>query len=486
MLKTPHEAQLKVLSSQKRRIICVASRRLGKTTLATLAALRCCLDFDRWVRWRGFPGYRIDPMSPAKVMLLAPTRDHVKSLYWEPILAYLTTDPIASQLVKKINATELTIDFYGNRPSLVLRFANHEDGARIRGLKLAMAVTDESQLIDYASIDESLAPALSDLPFSQYLAIGTPAGQGSNSLWRLKLLADKFPEHYDFFHYTCYDNPLLDYDYINMEKETKTPSTFRREYLADFLNFEGQIFETLDDAAKIYTLPDGRAYSKWIAIDWGSKNQAALVLSAHAGKLIVLDGFQNLTGETMSTMVFESHIKRLIETWEVKGGAADPSQPSAIEDFKGKGLPGLMPAYNRIADGIAQVNDYITRGTLKILCGQKKLNTCHLTGDEIYDFLKAYHYEQDKEVPADGVESHVSDCLRYGVAHQNPRSMQYTLAKSNGLIYYKDKRRDPNSKYFDAEVAWRLYGTAPNVDTTHLHRWKTTPYQTLKSAQALF
>ena len=70
--------------------------------------------------------------------------------------------------------------------------------------------------------------------------IGTPKSAVRN-LARLEKVAET-DEDYANFHFTSYDNPFLDPEEIVKAKAETSWDTFREEYLAEYIDFQGALF----------------------------------------------------------------------------------------------------------------------------------------------------------------------------------------------------------------------------------------------------
>tara|TARA_Y100000748_G_scaffold239439_1_gene203590 strand:- start:1062 stop:2105 length:1044 start_codon:yes stop_codon:yes gene_type:complete len=126
---------------------------------------------------------------------------------------------INNMQIKLVNGTQISLKG-SDRPET------------LRGNKVAFVAIDE-----YADMRESvwelvLRPALTDLaPHSSALFIGTPTGR--NHFYELYKKAMDY-EDYQAFHFTSYDNNLLDKKEINAAKKSMSSFGFRQEYMASF------------------------------------------------------------------------------------------------------------------------------------------------------------------------------------------------------------------------------------------------------------
>ena len=203
----PHPAQVKLLQDNHDNVVVASSRRGGKSLAAIMKVLEVALDFDNWIAKRGNKGFTISKASPAIIAVVCPTRDMSKSIYFKPICEMLLNNPKLKPLVKAINKSSLSISFHGNRPDII--FGSTSDSANVwRGRSIVFLLADEAADLPFAAIDESLKPAMSSCKGAQMWVLGSPKGQSTNTLWKFKLLCDKFPEYYSFHRFTITIAPV--------------------------------------------------------------------------------------------------------------------------------------------------------------------------------------------------------------------------------------------------------------------------------------
>lgn len=450
MLPKPHPAQRRILRDKHQTVIVAASRRFGKSLAAMYSYLSTAIDFAKL-----YPDLTINTLTPTRIAVVAPTIRQVRMLHWEPVVALLNETPALSRLVANINATNMTIDFIGNRPSIVMGGA--DAGERFRGYKLVKAVVDEVQDIAWDFIDSVLKPALADTPGSQMLAIGTPRGKGVNTLWKLKTLADQFPQQYSFHHYVATDNPHFNLEFLEQERLSKNSIVFAREYLGSFEAFPGQVFDCIGEQCLYDVVPT--EFADIIGgLDWGSKNAAYVTVGLANGGFYVLDEYQNHTGVNQASSKFYDLVVQAQYKYQWRHCYADPSRPDCILDLRiaGKGNPGLercVAGYNEVNAGINQLYNLFELGLLKV----KRDSLLHKQ-------LVSYQWQTDNlgqviEKIADNQNDHLIDALRYAIANKRPEPMLYTALQHcdhDTQQQFWQKRLphlNPDSPDFDPELA---------------------------------
>jgi len=102
----------------------------------------------------------------------------------------------------------------------------------MRGVSLKFLVMDEYADMKPDVWEQILRPALADQKGSA-MFIGTPMGRNHfYELYKLAELGDD--ETYKGWHFTSYDNPLLDPDEIDTAKKSMSSYAFRQEFMASF------------------------------------------------------------------------------------------------------------------------------------------------------------------------------------------------------------------------------------------------------------
>ena len=166
------------------------------------------------------------------VFYVAPTQGQARDIMWNLML-----DTTASIRVKEnVNNLQVTL-MNGSRISL--KGGDRPD--TMRGVSLQYVVIDE-----YADIKPDvwsliLRPALSDRRGGA-MFIGTPMGR--NHFFELYCKGmEEDQDTYKSWHFTTYDNPLIDKEEIESAKKELSSFAFRQEYMASFEASGSEIFK---------------------------------------------------------------------------------------------------------------------------------------------------------------------------------------------------------------------------------------------------
>jgi predicted phage terminase large subunit-like protein len=111
----------------------------------------------------------------------------------------------------------------------------------MRGVSLKFVVLDEYADMRPQVFEQILRPALADLK-GKALFIGTPAGR--NHFYDLYQygLSEK-DDSFESWHFTSFDNPLLDPEEIELAKKSMSSFAFRQEFMASFEAAQSDIFK---------------------------------------------------------------------------------------------------------------------------------------------------------------------------------------------------------------------------------------------------
>lgn len=166
------------------------------------------------------------------VFYVAPTQGQARDIMWGVLL------DIAHPIITGSHVNNMQIKLI-NGATISLKGADRPD--TMRGVSLKFLVMDEYADMKPAVWEEVLRPALADQK-GHALFIGTPKGR--NHFYELYKYAD-FGEDdtYKAWHFTSYDNPLLDSEEIDTAKKSMSSYAFRQEFMASFEALGSEIFK---------------------------------------------------------------------------------------------------------------------------------------------------------------------------------------------------------------------------------------------------
>ena len=207
--------QQSVFNDDTRFKVVAAGRRCGKSRLAAWIMIIRALQSER-----------------CTVFYVAPTQGQARDIMWG-LLDELTFPVVAT---KHVNNMEIKL-LNGSR--ICLKGADRPD--TMRGVSLEYLVMDEYADMKKQVWEEILRPALADRK-GDALFIGTPKGR--NHFYDLYAYADQSDDDsYRAWHFTSYDNEMLDDDEINLAKMSMSTYAFRQEFMASFEALGSEIFK---------------------------------------------------------------------------------------------------------------------------------------------------------------------------------------------------------------------------------------------------
>jgi len=228
--------QQDVFNDPTRFKIVAAGRRTGKSRLAAWQLIIYALQTER-----------------GHVFYVAPTQGQARDIMWSTLLE------LAHPVVKSSHINNLQITLI-NGATISLKGADRPE--TMRGVSLKFLVLDEYADMKPSVWETILRPSPADQK-GQALFIGTPMGRNHfYDLYQYAELGDD--DTYKAWHFTSYDNPLLDPEEIDVAKKSMSSYAFRQEFMASFEAMGSEIFK--EDWVKVSAEePDDGDY--YIAVD---------------------------------------------------------------------------------------------------------------------------------------------------------------------------------------------------------------------------
>lgn len=227
--------QKQVWADDTRFKIVAAGRRTGKSRLAAWMLIVNALQADK-----------------GHVFYVAPTQGQARDIMWQTLLE------LAHPVVTSSHINNLQIKLV-NGATISLKGADRPE--TMRGVSLKFLVMDEYADMKPEVFEQILRPALADQKGSA-LFIGTPMGR--NHFYDLYKYAElEEDESYSAWHFTSYDNELLDPDEIDLAKKSMSSYAFRQEFMASFEARGSEMFK--EDWVVFSEAPDVGDY--YISID---------------------------------------------------------------------------------------------------------------------------------------------------------------------------------------------------------------------------
>ena len=269
----PYDKQADVLSSDARFKVVAAGRRSGKTLMAAAETVRRAVSSGS--DWAGY--------------WVGAEHHHADTAF------QLIDNALPGEIVDTRNKSPpRTIELVGGQ---TIEFHTSGGGALV-SIGLDWVVCDEAgKDFPKTSWTQELRPALSDRN-GEAMFISTPEGKDWFHDVYQRGTSDEYPE-WGSWRWSTYENPHVDDSEIDSAKNTIPERIFRQEYLAEFVDESGGVFEQLDDRVFTadYELDDEDGEGPYaIGVDFARHHdyRVAIVLDS-AGRIV---DFSRDQGET--------------------------------------------------------------------------------------------------------------------------------------------------------------------------------------------
>ena len=196
--------QQEVWSDNSRFKVVAAGRRTGKSRLAAYLLLVKALQTTK-----------------GHVFYVAPTQGQARDIMWNLLLE------LGNEVIKNSHVNNMQITLIND---IIISLKGADRPETMRGISLYYLVMDEYADMKPEVWETILRPALTDLK-GGCLFIGTPIGR--NHFYDLYLQAQE-ADNYKSWHYTSYDNNLLEKEEIDAAKKSMSSYAFRQEFMASF------------------------------------------------------------------------------------------------------------------------------------------------------------------------------------------------------------------------------------------------------------
>lgn len=207
--------QQTVWNDKTRFKVVAAGRRTGKSRLAAYLLIFNALQANK-----------------GHVFYVAPTQGQARDIMWQTLLE------VGHSVISGSHINNLQIKLV-NGATISLKGADRPE--TMRGVSLKFLVMDEYADMKPEVWEQILRPALADQKGCA-LFIGTPMGR--NHFYDLYQQACKGEDPtFKGWHFTSYDNPILDPSEIEAAKKSMSSFAFRQEFMASFEAQGGNLFK---------------------------------------------------------------------------------------------------------------------------------------------------------------------------------------------------------------------------------------------------
>lgn len=224
--------QRTVLADNHRFKVVCSGRQAGKSHMAAAYAIVKSLSKKKAVTWVLSPSFR------------------QSGFLFDKIVAF--TDEYKIPVTVKRSQQEMSILF--RLTGSIVQAVSADDPDKLRGATLDAIIVDEAAMVKDGIFDEHIYPMLT-VRQGEGLLISTPKGKN----WFYDKYMSTDPD-YAKFHFTSIDNPYIPQSEMDKAKRNSDALTFRQEYLAEFLDEGGVVFNHYAVAPMKGEPEDGHVY----------------------------------------------------------------------------------------------------------------------------------------------------------------------------------------------------------------------------------
>lgn len=267
----PHKAQLDIIklleNPQFNYIVVSAGRRAGKTELAINAMIKYALENDD------------------SIILYLNPRGNQRQLVWNEFIKKFGEGPFIQKLNKTSNDAHFT-----NGSIIYFRLGSDPSVESLRGGKANFIILDEYALYKAHAWEYILQPMQATIPNPKALFISSPRGKGD---FYIKYNMYRDNKNWISYHAPSSCNPLISLEYLEGVKSQISEKAWKQEYLAEFVDDMGSLFENIKAASEKPIKESSRYYA---GIDIGFKHDyTVLTIVNEFNQLIDYIRFNDIT-----------------------------------------------------------------------------------------------------------------------------------------------------------------------------------------------
>ena len=240
--------------------VAVAGRRFGKTLLSVNMLLDQSVISANRNCW-----------------YVAPTYGAAKEIAWD-----MLTQTIPQEYISKANESSLTLRLINNS---TISLKGAEKPNNLRGRALDFVVLDEFADMRPEAWYEVIRPALSDR-LGKAVFIGTPKGR--NHFYDLWAKGSDGADGWSSYQYTTLEGGNVSEDEILAARADLDERTFKQEYEAEFVTYQGLIYYAFKRELSVLDMKDDGG-TLHIGMDFNLDPMSAVICIRKGGKLYAVD-----------------------------------------------------------------------------------------------------------------------------------------------------------------------------------------------------
>lgn len=302
----PHDGQLKLHNSIAPYRAALCGRRWGKSLAAVYEIIKRIQNPNIKMAWMS-PSYSTSEVGiDALKHVCSEAPDFVKVTGNSPRIA---------KFCNGVNVPFMSLD----RPDF------------IRGKGFDFIVIDEGELIKDKIYYDIITPTLAQSQNPEVLAISTPRRKGSwfHKTYERGLNKESNPK-FESFQFPSSSNPYLSDDYLEEQKHILPYDTYRREYLAEYIENDSEVFKSLMSCVNEGD-PTCQHLHRVLGADLAKMNDYCVytAICKDCGKVVDIDRFNKIDYLTL--------VKRLT-IFQQRNTQEDHKEPPLYIDSTGVGI----------------------------------------------------------------------------------------------------------------------------------------------------
>lgn len=269
----PHKSQLNIIKLLENPIynyiVVSAGRRFGKSDLAINAMVKYALEYPN-----------------STIIYLNPKGDQ-RSTIWNEFSNKFESAPFIDKLNRSTSDA-----FFTNKSKILFRLASFPAVEAIRGKKADFIICDEMAMYRAEVWETILQPVLATISRPKALFLSTPRGRGQ--FYKMFNMCHSH-SNWASYHAPSSDNPLVSKQFLEDVKIQIPEKIFKQEYLAEFIDDAGALFENITANAASPSIFQ-RTTKLWAGIDVGFTNDFTVltIINEHS-ECIYQDRFNQCT-----------------------------------------------------------------------------------------------------------------------------------------------------------------------------------------------
>lgn len=287
-----HKNQLLIANDDTKFKVLACGRRFGKSFLAKQMALDRAINKGQNV-WLVYPTF------------------NTSLPHWRELTLLFAKAPFVTHMNQQNRIIEF--DYGGKQGRLVVKSADKYHN--LRGDGLDFALLDEAAFMPQQVWYEVVFPSLADKNGDAIL-ISTPYGRG-NWFYQmyLKGVGEDRDPNWKSWRMPTSKNPYVSRDFLKEARKDMPLHTYRQEFLAEFADNAGGVFNGLDDVCTGTEQEPDESATYVFGVDWGRKNDYTVVsiFNRYTGEQAAIYRFNDLAYDIQL-----GHLLRLYRKWQPK------------------------------------------------------------------------------------------------------------------------------------------------------------------------